>query len=163
MAYVVAHPEKLPIEFQLTGTRPDPWTPEVVINRMAGYIMTRNARTEVQRARLAQRVGVGRVADFMRPEPPVPIALPEGLTLADITDDILKLRRMPEARSVSSLGFRVSGDSERRAPTVDRRAPSAAAFALRASASPPEPWRRRERRGSIRPTSAPTTGSSPGA
>jgi penicillin amidase len=89
--YVVAHPEKLPIEFQLTGTRPERWTPEAVITRMAGYVMTRNARTEVARARLAQRVGIGRVAEFMRPDPPVPIALPEGLDLADITDEILAL------------------------------------------------------------------------
>jgi penicillin amidase len=91
IAYVAAHPEKLPIEFQITRTRPEPWTPEVVISRMAGYVMTRNARTEVARARLAQRVGIGRVADFIRPDPPVPIALPEGLDLADITDDILAL------------------------------------------------------------------------
>lgn len=91
IAYVTAHLDKLPIEFHLTGARPDPWTPEVVISRMAGYIMTRNARSEVQRARLAQRVGVARVAEFMRPDPPVPITLPSGLDVADITDDILGL------------------------------------------------------------------------
>lgn len=91
IAYVTAHPEKMPLEFQLTGARPEPWTPEVVISRMAGYVMTRNARSEVQRARLAQRVGVARVAEIMRPDPPVSLTLPEGLDLADITDDILRL------------------------------------------------------------------------
>ncbi len=91
IASVAEHPEKLPIEFQLTGARPEPWTPEVVISRMAGYVMTRNARSEVQRARLAQRVGIGRVAEFMPPDPPVPITLPDGLDLADITEEILQL------------------------------------------------------------------------
>ena len=93
IARVASDPARLPIEFQLTGVRPARWTPEVVIGRMAGYIMTRNARTEVERARLARRVGVARVAEFMRPDPPVPITLPEGLDLADITDDILRLAR----------------------------------------------------------------------
>jgi penicillin amidase len=93
IAQVNAQPDTLPVEFQLTGTRPRPWTPEVVIGRMAGYIMTRNAASEVQRARLAQRIGVGRVAEFMPPEPAVPIALPEGLDLADIQEGILQLAR----------------------------------------------------------------------
>jgi len=93
VARVLANPAQLPIEFQLTGVEPEPWTPEVVIGRMAGYIMTRNARTEVQRAQLARTAGLGRVAEFMPPDPPVPIELPDGLDLADITDDILAIAR----------------------------------------------------------------------
>ena len=91
VAHVLAHPEQLPVEFQLTGTRPSRWTPEVVISRMAGYPMARNADSEVQRAKLAQRLGVARVAEFMPPDPRVPITLPEGLDLSDITDDVLRL------------------------------------------------------------------------
>ncbi|MEW5982677.1 MAG: penicillin acylase family protein [Acidobacteriota bacterium] len=91
VTYVNANPEKLPIEFQLIGARPEPWTPEVVIGRMAGYVMTRNARSEVQRARLARRVGVGRVAEFQVVDPPVAIEIPDGLNLEDITDAILDI------------------------------------------------------------------------
>src|SRR5215470_6418720 len=45
--------DRLPIEFQLTRSKPEPWTPEVCLTRVAGYVMTRNASTEVLRAQLA--------------------------------------------------------------------------------------------------------------
>jgi penicillin amidase len=85
----LAQPDKLPLEFQLTGSRPERWTPEVVVGRMAGYVMTRNARTEVQRARMARAVGVEKAADLMPTNPPVALAIPNGLELDDITDNIL--------------------------------------------------------------------------
>src|SRR5215510_1859553 len=31
--------DRLPIEFQLTGSKPELWTPEVCLTRMAGYVM----------------------------------------------------------------------------------------------------------------------------
>jgi penicillin amidase len=88
---VLADSAALPVEFQLTGSRPEKWTREVVIGRMAGFIMTRNARTEVQRAKLTRSVGAARVAEFMPTDPPARIGVPEGLDLGDITDDILEL------------------------------------------------------------------------
>lgn len=91
IAFVTEHPEKLPIEFQLLDAKPEPWTPEVVIGRMAGYVMTRNARSEVQRARLARDVGAARVAEFMPVDPPTPIVVPDGLDLADIVDGVLDI------------------------------------------------------------------------
>jgi len=91
IAHVRQHPEQLPIEFQLLDSKPEPWTPDVVIGRMAGYVMTRNARSEVQRARLAREAGVARVAEFMTPDPPTPIVVPDGLDLADIVDGILDI------------------------------------------------------------------------
>ena len=91
IAYVRQHPEKLPIEFQILGATPEPWTPEVVIGRMAGYVMTRNARSEVQRARLARQAGVARVAEFMPVDPPTPIVVPDGLDLADVVDGVLDI------------------------------------------------------------------------
>jgi penicillin amidase len=89
ISYVRVPPEKLPIEFQLLDTLPEPWTPGVVIGRMAGYVMTRNARSEIQRARLARSVGAARVAEFMPVEPETPVTVPEGLDLDDIVDGIL--------------------------------------------------------------------------
>jgi penicillin amidase len=89
IAWVSARPERLPLEFQLTGARPGSWTPEVLLSRAAGYAMTRNARAEVDRARLAHVVGVARVSVFDPPDPPVPVTVPEGLDLADITPDLL--------------------------------------------------------------------------
>ena len=91
IAIATADPSKLPLEFQLTGSRPEPWTPEVVIGRMAGYVMTRNARTEVQRATLARSVGAARVPELMPLDPPTVVTVPDGLDLGDIDDEILAL------------------------------------------------------------------------
>jgi penicillin G amidase len=91
ITHVLADPARLPIEFQLAGFGPEPWTPSTVLGRMAGYIMTRNVRSEVQRARLAVRVGLERVPSLMALDPPVPLTLSDGLDLADFTDDVLRL------------------------------------------------------------------------
>ncbi len=86
-----AQPGHLPLEFQLAGSRPEHWTPEVVVGRMAGYVMTRNARSEVQRARLVRRVGVEKAAALMPTTPRSALVVPDGLDLDDITDNILDL------------------------------------------------------------------------
>lgn len=91
IAIATSAPDRLPLEFQLTGSRPRPWTPEVVIGRMAGYVMTRNARTEVQRARQARSMGIERLVETVSLDPPTTLTVPEGLDLADITDEILAL------------------------------------------------------------------------
>lgn len=91
IAEVTADTVRLPVEFQLTGTLPGIWTPEVVLSRMAGWPMTRNARTEVQRARLARLGGLDAVREVMPPDPPIPLRLPAGLNLDDITDDVLAI------------------------------------------------------------------------
>src|SRR3954452_9084246 len=51
-AAITASRDRLPIEFQLAGVRPEPWTPEVCLNRLAAYGMTFNAGLEVLRAKL---------------------------------------------------------------------------------------------------------------
>jgi penicillin G amidase len=91
IAHVTTNPSRLPIEFQLAGFRPQPWTPSTVIGRMAGYIMTRNARSEVQRAHLAQRVGIGRVPYLMPTDPLAPVSVPDGLSVEEITEEVLRL------------------------------------------------------------------------
>jgi penicillin G amidase len=91
IALVNDNEAKLPIEFQLLGSRPRPWTPEVVVGRMAGYVMTRNARSEVQRAMLAARIGAARVGEYLPIEPEVRVVVPDGLDLRDLTDDVLAL------------------------------------------------------------------------
>ncbi len=91
IALAVSSPDRLPLEFQLTGSRPQPWTPEVVIGRMAGYVMTRNARTEVQRAQQAATRGIDRLQDTAALDPPTTLTVPDGLDLADITNEVLAL------------------------------------------------------------------------
>jgi penicillin G amidase len=109
---------RLPIEFQLTGSKPEPWTPEVCLTRVAGYVMTRNASTEVLRAQLARELsnkemvatlvgsdvplkiamewglkdGLARVAELVETDPPRKLELPDGIDwkyLESIDDRIL--------------------------------------------------------------------------
>jgi penicillin amidase len=82
--YLESHRDGLPIEFHLTGTRPEPWTPEVCLTRMAGYVMTRNATTELLRARLAREMGKDFVDEFIENDPPRKLEVPQGLDLNDL-------------------------------------------------------------------------------
>lgn len=91
IAYVREHPERLPIEFQLLGAVPEPWTPDVVIGRMAGYVMTRNARSEIQRARLVRGGSIDAMLAAMPISPAATVTVPHGLDLDDIVDGILDI------------------------------------------------------------------------
>jgi len=97
IALVLADRDRMPVEFQLTGSAPEPWTPEVIVSRLAGYVMTRNASSEVRRAILARDVGAPRTTLFMPIEPEVAVSVPEGLDLSDISADILRLARDADA------------------------------------------------------------------
>jgi penicillin G amidase len=106
--------DRLPIEFQLTRSKPEPWTPEVCLTRVAGYVMTRNASTEVLRVRLANEFsreefsremvatlvgsdvplklakemgyeyGLARVAELIATDPPRKLELPDDIDLRDL-------------------------------------------------------------------------------
>ncbi len=89
-AYIEQTKDRLPIEFQLTGIKPDLWTPEVCLSRMAGYVMTRNASNEVLRAQLIKAVGKDLVEELIETDPPTKLTIPEGLNLNDISSEILR-------------------------------------------------------------------------
>lgn len=88
-AFIEISRERLPIEFQLTGTRPAPWTPEACLTRMAGYIMTRNASSEVLRAQLARMLGTDKTGELVETDPFKQLEVPEGLDLNGIDGKIL--------------------------------------------------------------------------
>ena len=88
-AYIEANQEHLPIEFQITGIKPELWTPEVCLTRMAGYVMTRNIATEVLRAQLVKAVGKDLVQELIETDPPAKLTIPDGLNLEDISEKIL--------------------------------------------------------------------------
>lgn len=88
-AYIEANQNHLPIEFQLTGIKPERWTPEVCLTRMAGYVMTRNIATEVLRAQLVKAVGKDLVQELIETDPPAKLVIPDGLNLEDISEKIL--------------------------------------------------------------------------
>lgn len=88
-AFIETSRERPPIEFQLAGFRPEPWTPEVCLLRVAGLEVSGNAAREVQRAQLVRRVGAERAGELMPTDPHKESEVPVGLDLADITGDIL--------------------------------------------------------------------------
>src|SRR5262249_9894522 len=88
-AFIETNADHLPIEFQLTGIRPEPWTPETCLSRMAGYVMTRNASSEVQRAQLVRLLGAAKTDELLETDPFKKIEVPEGLDLSGIDNKIL--------------------------------------------------------------------------
>jgi len=89
-AYIRSLGNAWPREFRQAGYAPGLWQPEDCTARMAGLLMTRNLSREVARARDAQRFGLEVLARYLRPEPVIPLEIPRGLDLADITPEILK-------------------------------------------------------------------------
>jgi len=68
--YVLAHPEVLPIEFELLAIQPDFWTPEVVISRHQGLLG--NIQSELNVARAVAIAGEDIVREVMRFHPQSP-------------------------------------------------------------------------------------------
>jgi penicillin amidase len=91
-AYIESNRDRLPVEFQLAGFRPEPWTPEVCLNRMAALGMTMNATMEVFRAKLGTELG-WKLADELVPAvPPRPLEKQPRIGLEGIGDEgVLKL------------------------------------------------------------------------
>jgi penicillin G amidase len=90
-AYIRALGGKRPPEFRVAGYDPGLWAPEDVLARVAGLLMTRNLTREITRAQNVRRFGVAEVAKLQPPDPPVPIEIPRGLDLADISSDIVRV------------------------------------------------------------------------
>ena len=88
-AFIEVSKDKLPIEFEIAGYRPEPWTPEVCLTRMAGYVMTRNASSEIVRAGLAREYGKEFVDEWVETDPARKIEIPQGLNLEGIEPKIL--------------------------------------------------------------------------
>jgi penicillin amidase len=88
VAQVRAGERPLPIEFKLTGSRPETWSAEDVV-RLRSHGLTRDVASEVARARIACAAGLG--ADLLRVkiEPAHVLKIPAGLDPCDIPADVL--------------------------------------------------------------------------
>ena len=90
IAETEANPELLPIEFELLGIRPKPWTPEVVISRHQGLLG--NIGSELSYGRAVAVLGaeaVKRVANFHPGDPD--ITLDPAIDGSLLSRDILRL------------------------------------------------------------------------
>jgi penicillin amidase len=85
-AYISQSADKLPVEFKLTGIKPEPWTPETVVLRTASL---GDGMSELQLARLVARVGVKEANRQRMPDPWDELVVPEGLDVNIIGEDVL--------------------------------------------------------------------------
>ncbi len=98
-AYIESVSDRLPVEFEMAGFRPEPWTPEVCLSRVSALGVTGYAPLEVFRGILIRELGVEAAADLVPPEPAVPLdreILP-GIDLKELDPKIL-------------AGFRAAGE-----------------------------------------------------
>jgi penicillin amidase len=89
-AYIRSLKGVRPREFALAGYDPGLWTPEDVVSRVAGILMTRNALSEVSRTIDMTKLGVDKIQRALPPDPFVQFQIPKGLDPFSITADILK-------------------------------------------------------------------------
>jgi penicillin G amidase len=80
----------LPLEFQLTGFAPEPWTPEDCLNRMAAFSMTGNAFSEMQNAQLLSKLGAERASALLDLDPKVTLDPATGVDFRGLTPLLLK-------------------------------------------------------------------------
>jgi penicillin amidase len=99
--------DRLPVEFQILGTRPKKWKPEDVLGRMHGVIMVRNFRDEIVRAELVNAVGVEKARRLMPTDPLRDFAPAAGLDFAGIDQSVLAGYRA----ATRPLPYRAGGGS----------------------------------------------------
>jgi penicillin amidase len=106
-AYIAANANSLPVEFRLTGLRPDPWTIETLVLRSATF---GDAAAELRLARNVAQFGAGEANRLRNPDPFDPLDVPAGLDVSLIGEEAVDATRaaaethspaiLPEYRSL---------------------------------------------------------------
>ena len=89
-AFIAAAGDNLPVEFKLTGIRPEPWKPEEILVRNRVVMAVQEARREMRLAQAVARFGVAEANARAHPEPYGDLVAPDGVDVELITDDVLK-------------------------------------------------------------------------
>jgi penicillin amidase len=95
-AFVAQHGDNLPVEFKLTGIRPEPWTARTVVLRWAqiGLSSARgHAINEIQLAMNVARYGAEEANRRATPDPLEPLRIPDGLDVKLFTQEVLDAAR----------------------------------------------------------------------
>jgi len=88
-AYIETLGGRLPVEFELAGFRPEPWTPEVCLSRVSALGVTGYAQLEVMRGILIRELGAEAAAELLPPDPKAPMEVPPGIDLTELSPKIL--------------------------------------------------------------------------
>ena len=95
-AFIEQNQDNLPVEFQLTGVEPDPWTAKTVVLRWAAVGLSSvrgHAISEIQLAMNVARLGAEEANRRASPDPWDDLAVPEGLDVSIITQTVLDVMR----------------------------------------------------------------------
>jgi penicillin G amidase len=87
-AYIAHAGDRLPVEFQLTGLRPEPWTPEIALLRTQTAMPLGDARAELSLARDVDSLGVREANRNARPSPYRDLVAPSGVNLSLIGEEV---------------------------------------------------------------------------
>ncbi len=95
-AYVAQHADNLPVEFTLTGIKPDSWTARTLTLRWAELGLDSAGGTPLEEIRLARdvaKMGVKEANKRAAPDPWDDLVVPDGLDVSIITDDLIDAMR----------------------------------------------------------------------
>jgi penicillin amidase len=98
-AYIASHADNLPVEFKLTGIKPEPWTAETVALRWSQLNIDSTSSgpsAELQLALNVKKLGAAEANRRAAPDPYDDLKIPEGLDLNWITDEALAASRKGE-------------------------------------------------------------------
>lgn len=113
-AFIAQNASNLPVEFKLTGIKPEPWTIQTVVLRSATF---GDAMSEMQLARLVARVGPREANRMRMPDPWDDLTVPEGLDVNLIGD-----------AAIAAMGGRGGGGGRGALPKPEIVAPYKAWF-----------------------------------
>ncbi|MBI1357642.1 MAG: penicillin acylase family protein [Acidobacteria bacterium] len=100
-AWVDAHRDRLPVEFELLDFEPGRWKAEDVLLRIAGLLMVRNISQEIARAEMVAKLGVEMTEKYFPTDPVVSLKPDPDLDLAGIDAAVTAAYR--EAVSIPEL------------------------------------------------------------
>lgn len=85
-AFIAHAGDRLPVEYRLTGLRPEPWTPDIALLRTQTAMPLADARAELSLARDVDTLGVREANRNARPSPYRELVVPRGVDLSRIDD-----------------------------------------------------------------------------
>ena len=88
-AFIASAGKKLPVEFRLTGIKPQKWSAEVALLRTQTALPTADAIAELRLAQSVARLGVDSANRVANPSPFRPLVAPPGVDLSIINGDVV--------------------------------------------------------------------------
>jgi len=126
-AFIASAGDRLPVEFKLTGIRPQPWTAEVALLRTQTAMPTGGATAELSLARTVVQQGVEAANRAARPSPYRDLVVPNGVDLSQITQAVsgglaglrsgaVRPELLPQYRAMSGALFNENTGAQENSP-----------------------------------------------